>query len=646
MTDPSPEQKKIINHNPEKHGRVLAGPGTGKSFTAISMLQKLNRTHDDLDVRMVTFTRAATQEMAQRIEEEAGLEIPPPSTIHSLALRILLQNLEVARLPTPIRIPSSYERDEIRRDIGSRLKDAGYTFDGAAIDKNHVQKLENEMGSRWEALDDDMILLTEINPELRGAYSTLWNRHRDLLGYTLLAEIPYRAVQLLEDHDVQMGSIDFLLVDEYQDLNNADIRFLEELVSRGTRILAIGDDEQSIYSLREAAPEGIRRFPDQFGTDRTYNLTCCFRCGKEILRAATSLIQAAADPDRSEPLEPAVDHEGKYEYVRFPGHRAEAEGVADMVRARLEQGVPPQDIVVLVRSSVNAWISVLAPELENRGIEWSNPDRVESILGNEDFLEKLEKLWIATEEDGHDSLAWWVLLDIKNGISSDFRAYVYEEARESGQSFAEALLRLYPDFEGSPKTRSANAARKFVKGVLSRAQEIRSAAEDPELGASGWGGWILDQFDRESFRDEEINLLEEVGSFVGDVGSLRRFLGKLEPIAKDLATDDDAVRIMTMAKSKGLTVDSVFVMGVEEGIIPRPNVRVPEEEHRLLYVAMTRATHLCVLSYAQWRTGGATAHLGGGDSDTPRGRSRLLEHLGIGRWREGDEVVEEVQQLA
>lgn len=647
MPNPSEEQQEIIDHNPDQHGRVLAGPGTGKSFTAISMLQNLTRMHDDLDARMVTFTRAATQEIAQRIEEEAGLEIPPPSTIHSLALRILLRNPEVARLPTPIRISIAPEVDKIRRDIGQRLRDRGYKFDGARIDKGHVEDLEREMSSKWEALDEDKILLTDITPELRGAYSTLWDRdHRSTLGYTLLSEISYRAVQMLEDYpDVDVDAPDLLLVDEYQDLNNADIRFLEELVSRGTRILAIGDDDQSIYGFREAAPEGIRDFPDKFGTDQTYTLTQCFRCGREILRAATSLIQAAADPERSEPLVAATDYEGLYRYARFKGNRAEARGIADMVRARLDQGVSPKDIVVLVRSSVNNWIAELEPEFEERDIEWSNPDRVKTILGDEDFLRKIEILWIAAEEEGRDSLAWWMLLDIKNGISDDFREYIYQEARESNELFSDTLLRLYPDFEGSPTTRSANAARKAVKQVLSQAEEIRDAAEDPDLGELGWGGWILDRFGREEFREEEIELLEEVGSFVGGVESLRDFLGKLEPVAKDLATDDEAVRIMSITKSKGLTVDSVFVMGVEEGIIPRPDEEDVEEERRLLYVAMTRAEKLCVLSYAGWRTRGATVQLGGGDSHTPRGRSPLLEHLEIGEWRDGEEVVEEVQKL-
>lgn len=644
MPNPSEEQQEIINHNPDRHGRVLAGPGTGKSFTAVSMLRNIAQQQDDVEARMVTFTRAATQELAQRLEEEEGLELPPPSTVHALALGILMSNPDVARLPRPIRIPSKYESRQIRRDIARRLREHGYQFQEKDVLPTHVKKLEQEMSSGWESLDEELVLLTEIENRLRGAYTTLWEAHRSVLGYTLLAEIPFRAGRALEDHDIDVDSPDLILVDEYQDLNRADIQFLDQLAERGTRILAIGDDDQSIYSFRMAAPEGIRQFPEEFGTDDTYDLTQCFRCGEEILEAANSLIQASADPERTEPLEAAVDYTGKYEYARFPGHRAEARGVADMIQARIQQGISPEEIIVLVRSSVDDWISVLGPELEEQGIEYVNPDSVDRILSDENFLCKIEKLHIAAQENGMDSLAWWILLDIVNGISDDFRNYIYQEAIKAGETFAEALLRVYPDFEGTPTTRSANTARDTIEEVTVRAEELRDEAEDPELDETGWGGWILEQFGRQSFRQSEINLLEEVGKFVGKEVSLRDFLGKLEPVAKDLATDAEAVRIMTMTKSKGLTVNSVFVMGVEEDIIPMSDSPMPDEERRLLYVAMTRATHLCVLTYANRRRG-RTARHGGGETRSSRGRSSLLEHLEIGEWREGNRVVEEVQQL-
>lgn len=639
----SGEQRAVVNHDVEEHGRVLAGPGTGKSYTAVAMLRLLMNNRPDLDVRMVTFTRAATQSLAQRLEEH-GVEVPPPSTIHSLALSLLLRHEHMARVPIPLRIPDDYEANKIRKDLARRLREDGYKYRGRNLISTHIKNyLEPEMAARWEALNEDLVLLTEIQPELRAAYTRHWERHRTVLGYTLLAEIPYRAGHLLEDHHPNIGALDFLLVDEYQDLNHADIRFLEQLAARGVRILAIGDDHQSVYGFRMAAPEGIRQFPEEFGTNYTYNLTRCFRCGERILDAASTLIEAATAPDDRPPLRPGADHEGRYLYGRFANHEREAAGVAEMIRARLDEGVPPGEIAVLVRSSVKDWIELLRPELEERDVGLVGPGQLKEMLSRADFRLKLEVLQIASQDEDLDSLAWWVLFDLVNGISSQFRDYVFEEAAEESESFAEALFRLYPDFEDSPSTRSANKAQETVERVRARAAELRTAAEDAALGETGWGGWILEQFGRESFVDDEIRLLEDVGDFIGDTDDLRGFLGKIEPIGKDLATSAGEVRIMSMTGSKGLTVNSVFVMGVEEWLVPWAGARDPEEERRLLYVAMTRPTHLCVLTYANRRRG-RTARHGGGNVRQSRGRSPLLQHLPIGEWRDGAEVVRLVRE--
>lgn len=638
MHELSGEQRAVVNHDVQEHGRVLAGPGTGKSYAAVAMRRLLTNERPDLDVQMVTFTRAATQSLAQKLEEH-GVDVPPPSTIHSLALSLLLRHEQIARVPFPLRIPDDYETNKIRKDLARRLREDGYDYQDKRLISTHIKNnLEPEMAARWEALDEDLVLLTDIQPELRAAYSRHWERHRAVLGYTLLAEIPYRAGHLLEDHHPNIGALDFLLVDEYQDLNHADIRFLEELSDRGVRILAIGDDHQSIYGFRMAAPEGIRQFPEEFETDRTYNLTQCFRCGERIVEAATTLVEATAGPGERPPLRPAADHEGSFFYARFDNHEEEAAGVAEMIRARLDEGVPPAEIAVLCRSSVSDWVELLGPELERRDIEFVSRGQLKETLSRKGFRYKIELLQISSQEEGLDSLAWWILLDIINGISSRFRDYIFEEADDANESFVEALFRLHPNYEGSPTVRSANKAREEVERIRTRATELRRAAADATLGENGWGGWVLEQFDRESFEDDEIRLLEDVGAFVGDTDDLRGFLGKIEPVGKDLASGADEVRIMSMTGSKGLTVDSVFVMGVEEGLVPWEGARDPDEERRLLYVAMTRPEHLCVLSFANRRRG-RTARHGGGNARQSRGRSPLLQHLPIGEWRDGAEVV-------
>lgn len=639
MPNPSPEQEEILEHDATEHGRVLAGPGTGKSWTAVRLLRRLRQADGDLAVRLVTFTRAATQDLAQQVQE-AQLEVPPPTTVHSLALSLLMRNRNATDLPRPLRIPDEHEQAVIQSDIARRLRMQGHD-----ITVRQVRKLEREMSARWEALADEWVQLADLEPELRQAYVGQWERHREIYGYTLLAEIPYRAGLALEDFEPDIGDIDFLLVDEYQDLNRADIRFLEELADRGIALLAIGDDDQSIYSFRMAAPDGILAFPETFETQNLYSLTRCFRCGSEILEPATALIQASPDRRRQRDLMSFTDEDGQYIYARFESEVHEAQGVAEMIQARLDAGVTPRDIVVLVRSSVSAWANLLSPELEERGIELVNTDWVDEIMERARFRDRLEVLRLAASEGWtEESIAWWLLLRQWNGVAQSFRDYIYDHAVAETERFAEALLRLVPDFQGAPTTRSANAAADAVEHYQDRARQLRENADAAELGEFGWGGWILEQFNRESFAEDEVSLLERVGQYLSDnVDGLAGFLSQLQPVAKDLATQASGVRIMTMTKSKGLTVDTAFIMGVEEGVIPKPDARDPEEERRLLYVATTRPTQLAVLSFA-YRREDRTAHIGEGAPGAPRGRSPLLRQLPgeMSQWIPGDQAVEEV----
>lgn len=109
-----------------------------------------------------------------------------------------------------------------------------------------VRKLEAEMSAGWETLDTTVVLLTDVDPGLRTAYLGAWDEHREAFGYSLLSELPYRAGNALEDFgEDQPPRVDLLIVDEYQDLNAADIRFIAAHRDLGIAVAAIGDDDQS-----------------------------------------------------------------------------------------------------------------------------------------------------------------------------------------------------------------------------------------------------------------------------------------------------------------------------------------------------------------------------------------------------------------
>lgn len=288
MVDWTPEQEEILHHHPDQNGRVLAGPGTGKSTTILSLGEFLQENIGTPDaVKVVTFTRAATVELTLKaLEGDHAFE---PRTLHSHALSLLMSNPGLSGLPEPLRIPDEWEqRTLVQPDIARLLKSRG--FDDVGV--RDVRQLESEMASQWESLSGEP-LLADIDPDLRNSYLAVWNAHRNVYSYSLHAEMPLYAKQILEDHsDLNLQGLVFLIVDEYQDLNRCEIGMLEALSTLGVRILAVGDDDQSIYGFRMADPSGIVDFKEFFPAAADYSMSVSHRCGRSILDAARIVIES------------------------------------------------------------------------------------------------------------------------------------------------------------------------------------------------------------------------------------------------------------------------------------------------------------------------------------------------------------------
>jgi DNA helicase-2/ATP-dependent DNA helicase PcrA len=519
----------------------------------------------------------------------------------------------------------------IRSNLARRLRSVCF----GQITKKKIEKLEREMSARWGSLDPHLILFSDMDPQARNAYVGLWETHRSIYGYTLLAELPFRAGNAIEDFGLEIEDIDLLVVDEYQDLNNADIRLVHLLEDLGASVLAIGDDDQSIYSFRMAAPQGILRFPDEFNGCVDYQLTLSRRCGREILEAATSMIETVPYRGRKPRLRYGEDAtKGRFLYLRFSNEREEARGVADLILSRQQMGVPLGEIAVLVRSQVNTWANLLMPELRARAIDAVEPGRAASIFKTPHIRSKLAILRLAI--DPTDSLSWWALLKLENGISQQFRDYIYDEARRANASYGSTLMMLAPQFAKAPTRRSSSATTALIDRVSERIAGFNF--DEIELGDEGWADWVIDFIGRDHLEDDAIALFKKVGMAVPAESGLGYFIGHLEPLVRDFAAQSDSVRIMSMTSSKGITINTCIVMGVERGIIPHPRAQI-EEERRLLYVAMTRATDMCVLTFAGRRRG-PTARHGAANVNRPRGRSPLLEALPIGQHQDGRLVVD------
>jgi ATP-dependent DNA helicase UvrD/PcrA len=193
------------------------------------------------------------------------------------------------------------------------------------------------MAAAWESLEPEQD--PEVDAATRARFLGAWDEHRRIYGYTLLAELPYALRQALIDHpDLQGVDYNLLVVDEYQDLNACDLAVLHLIAERGCSIIGAGDDDQSIYSFRKAAPEGIRRFPEEYDGAEDFTLSVSQRCGSNIIEWATFVIEGDPDRPNRPRLRPVDDAPpGEVALLSFDGHAAESRGVAQLVQKLIEE---------------------------------------------------------------------------------------------------------------------------------------------------------------------------------------------------------------------------------------------------------------------------------------------------------------------
>lgn len=591
------EQRAVVNHPLPGHGRVLAGPGTGKSLAAVALAERLLGAQDhNPKLKFLTFTRAATGELAKRLSASQPGLVERPSTIHSFSVSALLRNPGCASVPAPLRIPDDYEyKALIRPHLAQQAK----------VGLKKLDQLVAEMAAKWESLDPEEH--PEVTSDERARFVGAWLQHRRAFGYTLLQELPDLFRCALRDHDDLDGiDYDLLIVDEYKDLNSCDLEVLRRLANRGASVLAIGDDDQSIYSFRKAHPAGIRRFLKDYGTDHDYRLSICQRLPRRIVEWAQYVIQGEGDRERHDPPQCREDApEGVVALLNFKGDRSEAKGVADLVTWMHEtKGVPASEILILSRTDRSGTFTrPIKEELSSRGIPVSDPGVVETMLAEHQSRRLLALLRLLAHPT--DSLAWWTLLKLHPGIGSTSIDHIFDLAKSTKSTFGEALIATAKDgFAAGP-----SAPRKRAMILWHEASATLDAVR-PQIdgGVAEWGKWIVDGVGDGRLpecSDQLKELLTQIDGVAEPGEGLGRFLSQIQPVGEDLMrAQSKGVRLMTMIGCKGLTVRGTILVGADNDLIPRPDQELSEEQ-RLLYVAMTRSQEFLFLTWSNKRRGPA-----------------------------------------
>jgi DNA helicase-2/ATP-dependent DNA helicase PcrA len=435
----TPEQFVATSHV-GSHARLLAGPGTGKTLVLTRRVLYLisERNTDPGDILALTFTRAAAKELKQRITSELGdatgdLTI---STLHSFALKTLLQHGAGRRLPNPIRIADDWEeRYIIEEDIKAILN---------LSDVREARDRLKRLSSDWEQLTADVQGYRFPDQAFYGA----WQEHRQIFGYTLRAELVYQLKHSLEEGIVQLDQLQKqILVDEYQDLNPCDLAVVRALANSGAELYVAGDDDQSIYGFRFADPEGIRRFPREYDPATLLTLQECQRCGSQLLAIAGYV--AGQDPRRAPKiLNPAAGaQQGEVRILNFANQYREAAGIAQICGWLIgRQNIHPEEVLILLRGDRNGVFSTTIRErLEQLNIPVGIVANPLECLDYDDGRIFLSILRLVANE--HDHLAWRTLFQKRknNGFGEVRLREMYELAHSRGENFAQLIFSISND---------------------------------------------------------------------------------------------------------------------------------------------------------------------------------------------------------
>ncbi len=625
----NPPQLAAVTLDPDRHALVLAGAGSGKTRVLTTRMAWLirNGMATPQSLLAVTFTNKAAREMMTRMSAMLPINLRGMwiGTFHGLCNRMLRAHHRDANLPATFQILDVADQ---MASIKRLLKAAG--IDDEKYPPKQVQNFINnakEEGLRpadVEAHDGFTRRLAEIYD--------LYQDQCDREGVVDFAELLLRSYELLARHanvrEHYQRRFRFILVDEFQDTNRLQYRWLRQLAGGGAAVLAVGDDDQSIYAFRGANIGNMADFERDFSSPEVIRLEQNYRSHGHILDAANALIannegrmgkNLWTDQGVGEPVR----------VVESVSDMAEAQWVVSEIEALTADGKSRREIALLYRS--NAQSRVLEHTLFSAKIPYK-------VYGGLRFFERQEVkhalAYLRLMENPHDDTAFMRVVNFPaRGIGARTLENLADAARQGTTSLYGAVARV-------AGKGGANLAQ-FI-GIIDRMRfgtqnlplpEIVSVMlEDSGLVAH----YKADKEGAERLEnlDELVNAAaafvvdpapEDEGAPVEAMTPLAAFLSHaaLEAGDNQAADGQDAVQLMTIHAAKGLEFEAVFVTGLEEGLFPHENSILEqsglEEERRLMYVAITRARERLYLGFAQTRM----LH---GQTRYPM-RSRFLEEL-------------------
>jgi DNA helicase-2/ATP-dependent DNA helicase PcrA len=559
----------------ERFIRVVAGPGTGKSFAMKRRVARLlEEGANPKRILPVTFTNVAAEDLQREmlLVGVPGCEDIRGSTLHSLCLRILRrQNVfeTLGRNPRPL---NRFETEPLLYDLSSSYGD-----------KRARDKRIRAYEAAWARLQHDEPGYPPT-PEDQLFETDLVDWLKFHSGMLIGEIIPY-VYQYLRDNPAapERDLFDHVLVDEYQDLNKAE-QGVVDLLTRKADLCIVGDDDQSLYSFKFAHPAGIRNFHSSHKDTVDHAIAECRRCPTLVVDMANALISRNRDRQARKLVARKENGTGIVEIIQYDSLKNEAIGIAEYVKNLVEtQEYKPGEILILAqRRSIG---NPIHDALVGRGIP-SKSYYQEGILDNEAAQERLAILKLLV--DRHDRIALRWLLGFG---SSDFRKGAYGRLRKYCEEHSKE------PFETLTQLKSGQIKISRTGQLLDQFQQIQAELERLETFTNNLVNfvpeWLLDTLGVE---DPFFVLSSELSLESEDIPGLMEAV--LKAVTQpDIPPEVAEVRIMSLHKSKGLSSPAVIISGCVEGLLPtapdagfsKAEIEASlEEQRRLLFVGLTR----------------------------------------------------------
>ena len=584
---------------------VLAGAGTGKTAALTARLAHLIATRRawPSEILAVTFTNKAAREMRERVGRIVGDAVegmPWLGTFHSVGAKMLRRHAELVGLQSNFTILDTDDQLRLMKQLI------------AANDIDEKRWPARQLGSlidRWKnrGWEPRQVDAAESEAYANGKGALLYTQYQErlkALNACDFGDLLLHMLVILRDHrDVlehYQSRFKYILVDEYQDTNQAQYLWLRLLAQERKNLCCVGDDDQSIYSWRGAEVANILRFEKDFPGAKIIRLEQNYRSTPHILAAASGVI-ARNSGRLGKTLWTEHDQGEKVSVIGVWDGPEEARRVGEEIERVQRRGGHLDDVAILVRAQFQT------REFEDRFIAIGLPYR---IVGGFRFYERAEirdaLAYLRVIAQPADDLAFERIVNTpKRGLGDKAVGKVHAFARAAGVSLYSAAAQILDTDEltGQARKSLANLVADFARW-RARLDEL----PHPELARlmldeSGYTAML--QADRSAESAGRLENLTELTRAMEEYETLGAFLEHVSLVMEnDAERDAEKVTIMTIHAAKGLEFGTVFLAGWEEGVFPSQRSLDEggqaslEEERRLAYVAITRARHKCFIVHA------------------------------------------------